>query len=180
MNKKLSVFFISNFNMIEGKWIFPKIYINFYSKHNFIKKKKYNLIKSGFILNNDYSNFFLYYFNFVKFENIIKKNLNYINNLKLNYINNLNFFYIKNLKLNYNLGNILYKYKKKFELPILFIKNIRKKRKLRSKKKYNKKYRGSYNVEGFLNKYKKRNNLKKIINNMYLNKVIKMKKLSIK
>ena len=180
LNKKLSVFFISNFNMIEGKWIFPKIYINFYSKHNFIKKKKYNLIKSGFILNNDYSNFFLYYFNFVKFENIIKKNLNYINNLKLNYINNLNFFYIKNLKLNYNLGNIFYKYKKKFELPILFIKNIRKKRKLRSKKKYNKKYRGSYNVEGFLNKYKKRNNLKKIINNMYLNKVIKMKKLSIK
>ena len=106
--------------------------------------------------------------------------MNYINNLKLNYINNLNFFYIKNLKLNYNLGNIFYKYKKKFELPILFIKNIRKKRKLRSKKKYNKKYRGSYNVEGFLNKYKKRNNLKKIINNMYLNKVIKMKKLSIK
>lgn len=39
LNKKLSVFFISNFNMIEGKWIFPKIYINFYSKHNFIKKK---------------------------------------------------------------------------------------------------------------------------------------------
>jgi len=180
LNKKLSVFFISNFNMIEGKWIFPKIYINYYEKYNYLKKKKFNLMKSGFILNDDYSNFFLHFFNLIKFSNVINKQINYINTFNLLYKYNICLKQIKYIHIINHYNNFFFKYKKKFELPILFIKNIRQKRKLRSKKKYNKKIRGSYNVEGFLNKYKKRNTLKKIINNMYLNKVIKLKKMPIK
>ena len=44
-NKKLSVFFISNFNMIEGKWGFSKIYEQYYENYLFIKnikEKKWN------------------------------------------------------------------------------------------------------------------------------------------
>ncbi|HNC91180.1 MAG TPA: hypothetical protein PL000_19790 [Anaerolineales bacterium] len=137
-------------------------------------------MKSGFILNNDYSNFFLHFFNLIKFSNIINKQINYINTFNLLYKYNICLKQIKYIHIINHYNNFFFKYKKKFELPILFIKNIRQKRKLRSKKKYNKKIRGSYNVEGFLNKYKKRNTLKKIINNMYLNKVIKLKKMPIK
>ena len=55
LNKKLSVFFISNLNMIEGKWALPKIYRKYYrKKYSFLKKKKFNLLKSTFILNNNY------------------------------------------------------------------------------------------------------------------------------
>ena len=39
-NKKLSVFFISNFNMIEGKWALPKVYEEYYQKYWILKKKK--------------------------------------------------------------------------------------------------------------------------------------------
>jgi hypothetical protein len=137
-------------------------------------------MKSGFILNNDYSNFFLYLFNLIKFSNIINKQIKYIHIFNLFYKYNICLKQIKYIHIKNNYNNYFFKYKKKFELPILFIKNIRQKRKLRSKKKYNKKIRGSYNVEGFLNKYKKRNILKTIINNMYLNKVKKIKKMSIK
>ena len=32
-NKRLSVFFISNFNMIEGRWALPKIYEEYYQRY---------------------------------------------------------------------------------------------------------------------------------------------------
>ena len=44
LNKKLGVFFISNFNMVEGKWLFPKIYEQYYNNYLFLRKKKNEFI----------------------------------------------------------------------------------------------------------------------------------------
>ena len=115
LNKKLGVFFISNFNMIEGKWSFPKIYEQYYKNYSFLKRKKFNLFKMNLINNNNYNNlnniFYIKYYYSLKFYNIYK----------LNFLYNINL--ISNLKILKN-NNILYKFKKLFKLPILY--NIKK------------------------------------------------------
>jgi len=114
LNKKLGVFFISNFNMVEGKWLFPKIYEQYYKSYLFLRKKETRLFKNNLIIRNNYS-----------LSNIYNIN----NNIKyLNYINISNLFkskYIYNicsiLGINYN-NNIsnLHKFKKLLKPPLLY------------------------------------------------------------
>lgn len=125
INKKLGVFFISNFNMIEGKWSFPKIYEEYYKKYLFLKKKKMNLFKFNLILS--YNNSYLNNFFYIKIVN----NVNIINYTYLYYflnktiIKNSNNEVIEEIKenkyniiiKNYNIinkFNYLYKFIKKY------------------------------------------------------------------
>jgi hypothetical protein len=124
-NKKLSVFFISNLNMIESKWSLLKTYNLYYKNYIYKKKRKFYFIKYGYILNNIYSNicndFFIFkekkiinlyiwkFYLIYKFKNIIK-------NLKLHKLNIYIFKYKKNIVAK----NI---YKKKMYIKI-FRKNI--------------------------------------------------------
>lgn len=80
LNKKLSVFFISNFNMVEGKWAFPKVYLNSYKQYLYKRTKKYNLLKKNILYDNNKYNLNKIYF-FIK-----KKNFN------INFFN-INFFF---------------------------------------------------------------------------------------
>jgi len=116
-NKRLSVFFISNFNMIEGKWMFPKIYEEYYERFSFLKKRKFNIIRLNFFLKKNYSNFFLSL-------NCKKKNYNFFlyyynyNNIKKNYMIKKNYNYFKfiiknSLPMLYKKNKIINKKKKK-------------------------------------------------------------------
>ena len=110
-NKRLSVFFISNFNMIEGKWIFSKIYNEYYQNFSFYKKKKLNIIK----------------FNFLKMKNFDNKILTigkYFNNNLLQ----IYYYNLSNNKCNNKNNNKIYPYKFiKSKIPIIYNKNIIKK-----------------------------------------------------
>ena len=144
-NKRLSVFFISNFNMIEGKWALPKIYEEYYQRFWFLKKKKFNLMRIALITNNN---------------NITKINIfKFINNniYKINYVYNLNIFNILNIKIN----NIYFnKFLRKNSIPIIY--NYKKK--IQNLKLYNNykkkilnkiwdKYHLNNNINYSINKY---------------------------
>lgn len=68
----------------------------------------------------------------------------------------------------------LFKFNQNYELPVLFLRNIKKRRYIKQdfydKKKlyFKKKYKVSVNSEGFLNVYKKKNDLNTLINKKYL------------
>ena len=103
--------------MVEGKWLFPKIYEQYYKNYLFLKKKRINLFKKNIVVNHNYSNLNnIFYFKIVN-------NLNIINIIKLNYLYNIN------LTLNLNISNIfnnlynLSKFKKHFKLPFFLSKN---------------------------------------------------------
>ena len=174
LNKKLSVFFISKFNMIEGKWGFPKIYEKYYQKYSYLKNKKFNLIKSKLVLNKDCSDYNLstlnYNFDFSK-SKLFYKNIFYLKYIyfmpKISYLqlykNSLNTIH-------------LFKFEKKYKMPYLFIRTIRKRRKLKKdfdfneKKKvyFRKKHKIAINSHGVLHIYKKKNVLKNLINESYI------------
>lgn len=172
LNKKLSVFFISKFNMIEGKWGFPKIYEKYYKKFSYLKNKKINLIKSSLLLNKDSSDYNVSAFtpNLSNFK-IFSKNIFY-----LRYIYSINhiFYLTQNDNNFYNIN--LFKFRKNYKMPPLFIRTIKKRRRLKkdfdfSKKKkayFRKEYKISINSQGLLNIYKRNNGLKKLINESYI------------
>jgi hypothetical protein len=103
--------------MVEGKWLFPKIYEQYYNNYLFLRKKKMNLFKNNLILNNNYSllnnNYNLKYLNYINICNILKLNYIYNNHFNLNLSNNINNFKINNL----------YKFKKLLILPLLYHNN---------------------------------------------------------
>jgi hypothetical protein len=159
--------------MIEGKWALPKIYENFYKKYSYMRGKKFNLMKVGFIINKDYSecNSDFYFLN--------KNKNNFINYFYLHYY----YSYLNFMFFNFNKKiSTCFKFEKNYKLPIFFVRNIKRKRffKGSSKNFYKNKYKGSYNSEGFLNIYKKRNILKKVISDMYLLKLKNIKKNKLK
>lgn len=101
-NKRLSVFFISNFNMIEGKWIFSKIYNEYYQSFSFLKKKKLNLIK----------------FNFLKRKNF---DIFTINKYKNNCWLQIYYYNLSNNKCNHKNNNYYYQYKFiKSKIPLIY------------------------------------------------------------
>ena len=180
LNKRLSVFFISKFNMIEGKWGFPKIYEKYYKKNSYLKNKKFNLIKSKLILNKDSSDYNLSTLNY---NHLKISNAFYNNTFYLNYIYSIkNVFF---LKLSENILNSfnLFKFKKINKMPYLFIRAIKTRRKLKKdfdfneKKKvyFRKKYKIAINSQGLLHIYKKKNILKNLINDSYI--LLKKKKI---
>lgn len=160
--------------MIEGKWGFPKIYEKYYKKYSYLKHKKFNLIKSSLLLSTDNSNFITNSLNIN-----LKSELNINNYLYLKYILNLSKINYLNIN-NYSCLNNLFKFKKNYKLPILFIKNIKKRRYLKrdfdDKEKiyFRKKYKMSINSIGLLNFYKRKNTIKNLIHKMYF--LLKKKK----
>ena len=102
LDRKLGVFFISNFNMVEGKWLFSKIYEQYYKNYLFLRKKKINLIRINLVMGhnyNSYNNIYIKYSNYINIYNL----------LKTNYIYNL--FLVRNLNTKGN-NYILYNFKK--------------------------------------------------------------------
>ena len=89
-NKRLSVFFISNFNMIEGKWIFSKIYNEYYQNFSFLKKRKLNLIKFNFLKKKNFDNNVLTLSNY-KNNNFLLNYFYHLGNNKCNHKNNNNY-----------------------------------------------------------------------------------------
>lgn len=115
LNKKLSVFFISNFNMIEGRWALPKVYEEYYQRYWFLKKKKINIIRIYLVANSNKINYIMN-LNIKKFYKNNLNKLNYIYSIyNINYlnINYKNKFYNKFLQNNYI--PIIYNYKKKIQ-----------------------------------------------------------------
>lgn len=115
LNKKLGVFFISNFNMVEGKWLFPKIYEQYYKSYLFLKKRQNRLFKNNLIIKNNYAlyniNYDIKYFSYMNIYNIFK----------LNYIYH-DICSILDINKNNNTSN-LYKFEKLLKFPLLYNKN---------------------------------------------------------
>ena len=109
LNKKLGVFFISNFNMVEGKWLFSKIYEQYYKNYVFLKKTKINILKTKLITNYNYNcfnnNFYIKYIKIIKIINVLKAKYIYNYDIllfKLNIFNKDNFLNYKFKKLSLN------------------------------------------------------------------------------
>lgn len=102
---------------------------------------------------------------------IFSKNIFY-----LRYIYSINhiFYLTQNDNNFYNIN--LFKFRKNYKMPPLFIRTIKKRRRLKkdfdfSKKKkayFRKEYKISINSQGLLNIYKRNNGLKKLINESYI------------
>ena len=174
-NKRLSVFFISNFNMIEGKWIFSKIYNEYYQNFSFLKKKKLNLIKFHFLKMKNFDNHVL---TLSKYKN---------NNLLCNY-----YFNFNNNKYN-KLHNYMYHQSKfiKSKIPLIFNNNSMPIYNNNNNK--NKLYNSNYliiknilNISQFLKLYKslkknKYKNINLLLYNLYVYfKYIKLSKFNYK
>lgn len=115
LNKKLSVFFISNFNMIEGRWALPKVYEEYYQRYWFLKKRKINTTRIYLSANSNKINYIMN-FNIIKLINNNYNKLKYMYNIKnidILKINYKNKFYNKFLNKNYI--PIIYNYKKKIQ-----------------------------------------------------------------
>ena len=85
------------------------------------------------------------------------------------------FYLTQNDNNFYNINN-LFKFRKNYKMPPLFIRTIKKRRKLKKdfdfsqKKKayFRKEYKISINSQGLLDVYKRNNGLKKLINESYI------------
>lgn len=151
-NKKLSVFFISNLNMIESKWYLLKTYDLYYNNYQFMKKRNFYYKKYGYILNNTVRDLYINNYNL--------KNKNFLNLYIWNYYKIYKFekFLLKNINF----------YKDKFSINLLknklllFAKNFwLKKKKIKSNKLNSKLINLSYNNYGFSNFFyrKKKKNI---------------------
>ena len=170
-NKRLSVFFISNFNMIEGKWIFSKIYNEYYQNFSFLKKKKLNLIKFNFLKMKNFDNNIL---TISKYKN---------NNLLHNYYYNLNNDRYNNQK------NYFYHHLKFIKSKVPLIYNNNSNNNSNNNNIYNNNYfiiKNILNITQFIKLYKSLNknkykNINLLLYNLYVYfKYIKLSKFNYK
>jgi len=156
LDKKLSVFFIPNLNMIISKWLFSIIYEKYYKKKMYIKKKKYNLAIMKLMFN---------------VSNINLKNIILIKEIKklILYYKKYIYNYSKKIKVViYLKKNYLFNFKNNFEIIDLLKKNIKKKQNV-------KKIWDTYIIEDYFLKIKEKKNIKLLIKNIYIKNIKKLK-----